>query len=89
MWNQHLKECNDRNLREAKLRELMEQFEEQFTVAEIKQLWHNLLTNCKSETQHEERQKSAASGSSEVYTSRWPYYHSMLFTDNTHEMGES
>ena len=37
MWNQHLKECNDRNLREAKLWELMEQFGEQFTVGEIKQ----------------------------------------------------
>ena len=27
LWNHHLKEYRDRNLREAKLRELMEQFE--------------------------------------------------------------
>ena len=37
LWNHHLKECRDRNLREAKLRELMEQFEGQFTVTEIRQ----------------------------------------------------
>ena len=42
LWNHHLKEYRDRNLREAKLRELVEQFEGQFTVAEIKQQWHNL-----------------------------------------------
>ena len=37
LLNHHLKKYSDRNLREAKLRELMEQFEGQFTVAEIKQ----------------------------------------------------
>ena len=39
LWNRHLKEYGDRILREAKLRELMEQFDEQFTVAKIKQQW--------------------------------------------------
>ena len=37
LWNDHLKEYSDRNLREVKLRELMEQFEEKFTAAKIKQ----------------------------------------------------
>ena len=46
----------------------MEQFEGQFTVAEIKQQWHNLLTNYKREKQREESSKSSGSGSSEVYT---------------------
>ena len=66
----------------------MEQFEGQFTVAESKQQWHNLLTNYKREKQLEENSKSSKSGSSEVYTSSWPYYHSVSFTDNTHEMDE-
>ena len=37
LWNQHLKEYRERNLRDAKLRELMEQLGGQFIVAEIKQ----------------------------------------------------
>ena len=83
------KEYRYRNLREAKLRELMEQLEGQFTVAEIKQQWHNLLTNYKREKQREESSKSSGSGSSEVYSFSWPYYHSMSCTDNTHEMDKS
>ena len=55
MWNHHLKEYRDRNLRQAKLSDLMEQFEEQFIAAEMKQQWHNLLTNYKKEKQCEER----------------------------------
>ena len=53
LWNHHLKGYRDRNFREVKLRELMEQFEGQFTVAEIKQRWHNLLTNYKKEKQRQ------------------------------------
>ena len=83
------KEYRYRNLHEAKLRELMEQLEGQFTVAEIKQQWHNLLTNYKREKQREESSKSSGSGSSEVYSFSWPYYHSMSCTDNTHEMDKS
>ena len=37
LWNQHLKKYMERNLRDAKLRELMEQLGGQFIVAEIKQ----------------------------------------------------
>ena len=37
LWNHHPKEYRDRNLREEKSRELMEQSEGQFTVAKIKQ----------------------------------------------------
>ena len=73
-------------MREAKLRELMEQVEGQFTVAEIKQQWHNLLTNYKREKQRKESSKSSGSGSSEVYSFNLPYYHLMSCTDNTHEM---
>ena len=51
--NHRLKEYRDRNLREAILTQLMEQFEGQFTVAEIKQQWHNLLKNYKRENQRE------------------------------------
>ena len=141
----------------------MRQCEGQFTVAEMKQQWHNLLTNCKTsairqkgksqngcfektkdakfsekrtffyplirihvavsggkkmfvfrkiwralfswntrfeirpfallltkrEKKREESSKSSGSGSSEVYTSSWPYYHLMSFTENTYEMDES
>ena len=70
------------------MRELIGQFEGQFIVAEIEQQWHNLLTNYKREKQREESSKSSGSGSSEICTCSWPYYHSMSFTDNTHEMDE-
>ena len=89
LWNHHLKEYRDRNLREVKLRELMEQFEGQFAIAKIKQQWHNLLTNYKREKQREEISKSSGFRSSEIYTSSSACYHSMLFTDNTIEMDES
>ena len=71
------------------MRELIGQFEGQFIVAEIEQQWHNLLTNYKREKQREESSKSSGSGSSEICTCSWPYYHSMSFTDNTHKMDES
>ena len=71
------------------MRELIEYFEGQFIVAEIKQQWHNPLTNYKKEKQRWESLKSSGSGSSEVYTCCWPYYHSVSFTNNTHKMDES
>ena len=74
LWNNHLKEYSDRNLREVNLRELMEQFEEKFTAVKIKQQWHNLLTNYKRRKQREESLKFSGSGSSEVYTLSWPYF---------------
>ena len=57
LWNQHLKEYRERNLRDAKLRELMEQLGGQFIVAEIKQQWYNALTNYKREKQRAESSK--------------------------------
>ena len=47
----------ERNLRDAKLRELMEQLGGQFIVAEIKQQWYNPLTNYKREKQRAESSK--------------------------------
>ena len=67
----------------------MEQIEGQFTFAKIKQQYHNLLTNYKTEKQSRESSKSSGSKSSEAYTSSQPYYHSMPFPYNTHEMDES
>lgn len=83
LWNHYLKEYRDRNLWEAKLRELMEQFQRQFTLAQIKQQ-HNLLRNYKREKQRDESSKSSGSGSSENCTSSWSYYYLMLFTENTY-----
>ena len=57
LWNQHLKKYMERNLRDAKLRELMEQLGGQFIVAEIKQQWYNPLTNYKREKQRAESSK--------------------------------
>ena len=84
-----MKEYRDKNLRKAKLREVIGQFEGHFIVAAIKQQWHNLLTNYKREKQCEEGSKSSGPGSSEVCTSNGPYYFSISFSDNTHEMDES
>ena len=89
LWNHHLKEYRDRNLREALLSKLPNQFEGKFTAAEIKQHWHNLLTSYKREKQREESSKTSGSGTSDVYVSNWDYYDAMTFTDDTHEMDES
>ena len=89
LWKHHLKEYRDRNLREALLSKLSDQFEGKFTAAEIKQQWHNLLTSYKREKQREESSKTSGSGTSDVYVSNWDYYDAMTFTDDTHEMDES
>ena len=67
LWNHHLGEYHDRSLREAVLMKLEVEFEGKFTVAEIKQQWHNLSTKYKREKQREDASKSSGSGTSDVY----------------------
>ena len=91
MQNNHLKEYRNKNLRKTKLREVMGQFERHFIIAAIKQQWHNLnnlLTNYKREKRCKESSKPSGPGSSKVCTSNGPYYISISFSDNTHEMNE-
>ena len=81
LWNHHLVECRDRNLREALFNKL--------TTADVKQQWHNLLTTYKREKQRVVSSKSSGSGTSEVYSSNWDYYTSMHFIDVTSDIDES
>ena len=49
LWNHHLNEYRDRNLREVLLDKLAVEFNGKFTVADLKQQWHNLITTYKRE----------------------------------------
>lgn len=42
LWNHHLNEYRDRNLRDSLFEKLVEQFEGKFTKDDLKREWHNL-----------------------------------------------
>ena len=44
LWNHHLTEYRDRNLRDSLLEELVERFYGKFNKDDIKREWHNLQT---------------------------------------------
>ena len=64
LWNHHLNEYRDRNLREVLLDKLAVEFNRKFTVADLKQQWHNLITTYKREKQRVDCSKSSGSGAS-------------------------
>lgn len=49
LWNHHLNEYRDRNLRDSLLEKLTEKFEGKFTKDDLKGKWHNLTTMYKRE----------------------------------------
>ena len=69
--NHHLNEYRDRILREVLLDKLAVEFNGKFTVADVKQQWHNLITTYKREKQRVDCSKSSGSGTTEVYVSNW------------------
>ena len=89
LWNHHLVEYRDKNLRLALLNKLLDEFKGKFTTADVKQQWHNLLTTYKQEKQRVDSSKSSGSGTLEVYSSNWDYFTSMLFIDMTSDIDES
>ena len=84
-----MNEYRDRNLREVLLDKLAVEFHGKFTVADLKQQWHNLLTTYKREKQRVDCSKSSGSGATEVYVSNWEYFTSMRFIDVTSNIDES
>ena len=89
LWNHHLNEYRDRNLRDVLLDKLAVEFNGKFTVADLKQQWHNLITTYKREKQRVDCSKSSGSGTTEVYVSNWEYFTSMCFIDVTSDIDES
>ena len=89
LWNHHLNEYRDRNLRDVLLDKLAVEFNGKFTVADLKQQWHNLTTTYKREKQRVDCSKSSGSGTTEVYVSNWEYFTSMRFIDVTSDRDES
>ena len=89
LWNHHLNEYRDRNLREVLLDKLAVEFNGKFTVADLKQQWHNLISTYKREKQQVDCSKSSGSGTTEVYVSNWKYFTSMRFIDVTSDIDES
>ena len=63
LWNHHLPEYRDRNLRESLLEKLVEKFHVKFNKEDIKREWHNLQTVYKREKSREESSKVSGSGS--------------------------
>lgn len=89
LWNQHLNEYRDRNLRDSLFEKLVEQFEGKFTKDDLKREWHNLQTMYKRERAREEGSKSSGSGSFEVYVSSWELFGQMEFLDVTGDVDVS
>ena len=67
LWNHHLSEYRDRNLRDSLLAKLVEKFHVKFNKEDIKREWHNLQTVYKREKSREESSKVSGSGSCDVY----------------------
>ena len=49
LWNHHLEDYRDRDLRESLLGKLVEQFEGKFSKDDLKNEWHSLQTAYKRE----------------------------------------
>ena len=89
LWNHTLQDYRDRALRESLMSKLSDQFDEKFSVSELKTCWHNTLTTYKREKQREEGSKASGSGLSELYFSSWLHYNQMGFVDVTCDMDET
>ena len=89
LWNHHLAEYRDRNLRDSLFVKLLELFDNKFRREDITQEWHNLLTIYKREKKREEGSTSSGSGSNELYVSNWEHFTSMEFYDVTGDVDDS
>lgn len=79
LWNHHVKEYRNRDLRRINLECLAEQLGARYSVEKIQQEWHNLTTYLEREHIRMEGSKKSGSGSDEVYQTKWPYYGCMEF----------
>ena len=89
LWNHHLTEYRDRNLRDSLLEELVERFYGKFNKEDIKREWHNLQTVYKREESREESWKTLGSGSYDVYCSTCEHFSQMEFIDVTGDIDAS
>ena len=69
LWNYHLTDDRDRNLRDSLLKKLVEKFHGRFNKEDTKREWHNLQTVYKREKSREESSKVSGSASCHVYCS--------------------
>ena len=89
LWNHHLSEYRDRNLRDSLFDRLVEQFEGKFMKDDLKREWHNLQTIYKRERAREEGTKTSGSGTQELYISSWEHFANMEFLDVTGDIDVS
>ena len=89
LWNHHLTEYRDRNLRDSLFEKLVEQFDGKFCKEDIKREWHNLQTVYKREKAREDGSKVSGSGSCDVYVSTWELFSQMEFLDVTGDVDTS
>lgn len=89
LWNHHLTEYRDRNLRDSLYEKLVQLFDGKFSKEDIKREWHNLQTVYKREKAREEGSKVSGSGSCNVYVSTWELFSQMEFLDVTGDVDAS
>lgn len=79
LWNHHIKEYRNRELRRMKLESLADILERRYSVDKIQNEWHNLTTHFERERMRMEGSRKSGAGSDEVYHTKWPYYGLMEF----------
>ena len=89
LWNHHLSEYRDRNLRDSLFDRIAEKFEGKFTKDDLKREWHNLQTIYKRERAREVGSKTSGAGTQELYISSWEHFANMEFLDVTGDIDVS
>ena len=89
LWNHHLTEYRDRNLRDSLYEKLAELFDGKFSKEDLKREWHNLHTIYKREMAREEGASTSGSGTCDVYVSTWEHFSQMQFLDITDDVDAS
>lgn len=89
LWNHHLTDYRDRNLRDSLYEKLVDLFTGKFSKEDIKREWHNLQTIFKREKAREEASSVSGSGSCDVYVSTWEHYSQMQFIEVTGDADSS
>lgn len=88
LWNHHLTEYKDRQLKEAALNKLVAQLNGR-SQDEIKQQWHSLKTIFDREDKRIEGSKRSGAGTDSVYKTGWKYFELMQFTKECKEIDDS
>lgn len=88
LWDHHMEQYKDRNLRDATLNKLLDMLSGR-TIEDIKNHWHTLKTIFDRENKREEGSKRSGAGTDSVYKPNWKFYDSMQFTKECKDIDNS